>query len=317
MTHNIDGDGDDVWPWLGSTAIDAKLNDNRFDIAKLDGWLTIFEYMQTKGIAVYIILEDDSCWTGYDHARYYRELVARFGHLPALLFNLGEEYDEANNWSDVTFWAEALTAIDPYDHPIAVHGAHSSTNYVYETNLSFTSLQTSYSDGTEHNADVIDWINSCKNLNQRILVVNIDEGRPILKRKSWWSAYMGGGVWEAHVSKPYDRPMSTWEKTWHELGGARSFMETLPFWEMEPSNHLVVSGSAFCLAKEGECYALYLPSGGTVRVNLSAGTQYSYGWWNPANGIDGSFQDEGVVNGGGQEFVAPGSGDWVLRISAE
>jgi hypothetical protein len=109
--------------------------------------------------------------------------------------------------------------------------------------------------------------------------------------------------------------MSTWETGWRELGGARAFMETLPFWKMQPSNHLVVSGSAFCLAAAGDVYALYLPAGGTVTVNLSTGTRYAFGWWNPMNGADGSFQYEGEVDGGFREFAAPNSGDWALRIS--
>ncbi|KPJ69797.1 hypothetical protein AMJ44_02125, partial [candidate division WOR-1 bacterium DG_54_3] len=86
------------------------------------------------------------------------------------------------------------------------------------------------------------------------------------------------------------------------------------FWEMEPSNHLVVSGSAFCLAKPGEVYALYLPYGGAVTVNLAEGIAYNYSWWNSANDINGSFQNEGQVTGGNQQFSSPGSGDWALRI---
>jgi len=112
----------------------------------------------------------------------------------------------------------------------------------------------------------------------------------------------------------YDRPMSAWENVWTELGGTRAFMESLPFWEMEPNNDLVKSGTAFCLAKPGAVYALYLPQGGCVTVELTRGQAYDYAWWKAANGKDGRFQNAGSVGDGRQRFTAPGEGDWTLRV---
>ncbi len=50
---------------------------------------------------------------------YYRELVARFAHHLAVIWNLGEE----NNTSDADRKAIAryIRALDPYRHPITVH----------------------------------------------------------------------------------------------------------------------------------------------------------------------------------------------------
>jgi len=318
MTHNIDGDGRDVWPWLGDTEAEAKTNGGsgaRFDVEKLEEWRELFEYMQQKGVAVYLILEDDSAWSGYDHGRYYREMVARFGYLPGLLFNLGEEYTEGNSLADGLYYAQELKDIDPYDHPIAIHDINSvNDSYISAAQLDFTSIQTSSADPLLHNQLAIDWINRCKTLGRRVLLVGFDEPRPLMDRKGWWSGYLGGGVWEVHVASPYDRPMDVWETAWEELGGARVFMEALPFWQMEPSNSLVLSGTAFCLADVGEVYGLYLPFGGTVTVDLVEGLSYDYRWWNPANDKGGSFQDGGSVGGGQQQFTAPGSGDWALQI---
>jgi len=130
-----------------------------------------------------------------------------------------------------------------------------------------------------------------------------------------WEPRLAGGVWEIHVRQPYDRPLSAWQPAWTEIGGARAFMETLPFWEMEPNNTLVKSGRAFCLAKPGQAYALYLPIGGSVTIELAPRVTYEYAWWNPANGKDGSFQDGGRIDGGTRQFLAPGQGDWALRIA--
>lgn len=318
MTHNLDGDHKDVWPWLGKTAKEAMANggaDARFDVAKLGEWLDLFEYMQAQGVACYIVLEDDSAWTGYDYERYYRELIARFGHLPALLFNFCEEHNERHKLAEALQHMRELKDIDPYDHPRGIHNVNDpSSAYVDADHVDFTSIQTGGKDPLKHNDLAIEWIDLCQARQRRILMVNFDEPRPELDRKGWWSGYMGGGVWEAHTTKLYDRPMSAWEPAWTELGGTRRFMESLPFWEMQPSNALVLQGTAFCLAKPREAYALYLPSGGTVTVNLVEGVTYEYAWWNPANGRDGSFQNQGTINGGRQQFSAPGEGDWALRI---
>ena len=82
---------------------------------------------------------------------------------------------------------------------------------------------------------------------------------------------------------------------------------------MMPRNDLVKDRNAFCLAKIGEAYALYLPTGGSVTVSLSPKARYEMAWWNPANGRDGSFQGQAEIHGT-QRVTAPGTGDWALRI---
>jgi hypothetical protein len=91
-------------------------------------------------------------------------------------------------------------------------------------------------------------------------------------------------------------------------------MESLPFWEMESHDEVIKSGKAFCLAKPGEVYALYLPTGGSVTVSLPANGNFEVAWWDPANGQDGRFQNQTRVNGGARRFTPPADGDWALRI---
>lgn len=325
MTHNLGGDDKDVWPWLGKTpgeAISNGARDARFDVAKLDEWRELFEYMQAKGVVPYLVLEDDGAWKGYDRRRYYREIIARFGYLPGLLFNCGEEHNENYRlWQALEFMHQ-LQRIDPYDHPRGVHNVNQPNNdYVDAEHVAFTSIQTGspgsrrgLENALQHNRITIDWIHRCLARKRRILVVNFDEARPEEDRRCWWSVYLGGGVWESHVRQPYDRPLSAWEPAWTQLGGARAFMQSLPFWEMQPLNEVVKEGSAFCLAKPGRAYALYLPTGGSVAVDLASNVTYEAAWWNPANGKDGSFQEKTTVAGGLQHLTAPSDGDWALRI---
>lgn len=325
MTHNIGGDDKDVWPWLGDTARQAMANggaDARFDVAKLAQWRDLFEYMQTKGVVPYLVLEDDSAWKGYDHARYYREMIARFGDLPALLFNFNEEHNENYKLAEALEFMRVLEQIDPYDHPRGIHNVNTPNDqYIDAAQVDFTSIQTGAAGklsgldkALEHHKTTLDWIERCRQRGRRILVVNFDEGRPEQDRRAWWSAYLAGGVWEAHVLQPYDRPMSAWGPVWTQLGGTRAFMESLPFSEMESHDEVVKSGTAFCLAKPHEVYALYLPLGGIITVSLPADGNFEIGWWNPDNGRDGHFQNEMRVNGGLQRFAPPADGDWALRI---
>ncbi len=324
MTHNLDGDDSDVWPWVGDSTASAKVNGGRnarFDIKRLNEWYELFSHMQGTGVVPYLILEDDSAWKEYDHDRYFREMVARFGALPAVVFNLGEEHNENYSLPEGLALAKRFKQIDPYDHPLGIHNVNRANDeYVDAEELDFTSIQTGQPGrpsavkyAVEHNEIAVDWIKKCDSRGRRVLNVNFDEGRPELDRVAWWSAYLGGGVWEAHVLEPYDRPLSAWETTWKELGGTRAFMESLPFHEMQPRNDLVRSGQAFCLAHPGAVYALYLPQGGTISVELAAGS-YDCRWWDPAQGFVGDFQAAESVAGGVQTFSAPGSDDWALRI---
>ena len=325
MSHNLDGDDKDVWPWLGDTAQQAKANSRgevRFDVAKLAQWRNLFEYMQRKGMVVYLVLEDDSAWKGYDHARYYREIIARFGDLPALVFNLGEEHNENYPLPQGLALARQLADADPYDHPRGIHNVNAPNDaYIDAPQIDFPAIQTG-SPGTrhgvdnalEHNQIAIDWLRRCQSRGKRPLVINFDEARPEETRAGWWAAYLGGGVWEAHVLAPYDRPMSAWSNTWTELGGARAFMESVPFSQMQPHNELVTSGRAFCLAELAEAYALYLPKGGAVTIDLPSDTAFRVAWWKPTNGFRGKFSSRSRTDGGQQTFNAPSKGDWALRL---
>ena len=325
ITNNIDGDGKDVWPWLGQNAKEAKTNsgaNSRFDIARLEEWRDLFEYMQMKGMVVYLVLEDDNAWNGYDHTRYYREMVARFSYLPALIFNFNEEYNENYSKTDALKKMSLLKMTDPFDHPRGIHNINNpDDDYIRADQVDFTSIQTGTAgsrnapDPSEYNRLVTEWINRCRALSTRTLMIGIDEGRPEEDRKIWWSTYLSGGVWEAHVLEPYDRPMEAWDSVWTQLGGTRKFMESLPFWVMHPDSTVILNGKAFCLNHEDSVFALYLPDGGGVTLNLPGKNKYNVSWWNPENGFDGNFQNVSSVKGGKRKLIPPGKGDWAVRLT--
>jgi hypothetical protein len=128
LTLNIGGDGNDVWPFTDPD------DPSRFDVSKLAQWNRVFAHMQAKGIALHIVLQEteNELWldggdTGPQRQLYFNELIARFGHHPGLIWNLGEENGPAHWLPEGQTTAQRVAMIryleanDPYDHPIVLH----------------------------------------------------------------------------------------------------------------------------------------------------------------------------------------------------
>ncbi|MHC4435864.1 MAG: putative collagen-binding domain-containing protein [Planctomycetota bacterium] len=71
-----------------------------------------------------------------------------------------------------------------------------------------------------------------------------------------------------------------WDQTRYAL---EFFHDHLPFAEMAPDNALTTNPKAYCLAKPGEVYAIYLLEGGSANLNVAPGI-YSVQWYNPRVG---------------------------------
>ena len=138
LTMNIGGDGKNVHPWLPPINLNgAPENDNlHFDLMKLQQWGIVLEHAQRRGLMLHFVLSEgeernkrelDDGELGVERKLYYREIVARFAHLPALQWNLCEEYNLKFDLTPARIkdFAEYLRDVDPYNNPITVH--HSST----------------------------------------------------------------------------------------------------------------------------------------------------------------------------------------------
>ncbi|WP_185960187.1 DUF5060 domain-containing protein [Erythrobacter insulae] len=128
LVWNVEGDGKDVWPFIDPN------DQTRFDTSKLDQWERVFTHMQNQGIALHVVLQEtenellmDGGDTGRIRKLFIAELVARFGHHNALIWNLGEENGpvhwrpEGQNDAQRRAMIEWLTQVDPYNHPILLH----------------------------------------------------------------------------------------------------------------------------------------------------------------------------------------------------
>ena len=321
MLDNIDGDRKNIWPWVGETQAEAKLNHERFDVARLAEWEDNFEMIQERGLVLHIVFEDDSAWTGFNREMYYREMVARFGHFNGLYWNLAEEYNEVYSANQIKDHAQILSDLDAYDHPLTVHQQGSLSNwepFLGDPRFDLTSFQTS--SDPQHPA-AVDWFQRVEDSAKNIPVA-FDESTRLLTaaerdkfRHVAWSIYAGGANYEVYTrlgSSGY----AEYEQMFADIGRARKFLNGLEYWKMRPRNDLLTSGEGYVFTEVGETYLVYLPGGGSIALDISAvGNKFDASWFNPR---DGSVIEFGPVFGGEVEaFDAPETNDWVLLLSAD
>ncbi|HEY3369241.1 MAG TPA: DUF5060 domain-containing protein [Prolixibacteraceae bacterium] len=352
LTMNIQGDGKDVWPY-------ADHNERtRFDCSKLAQWDIVFNHMDRLGMMIHLVLQEtenecllDGGQTGVQRKVYLRELVARFGHHLAVTWNMGEENGPAD-WTPVgqtdqmrKDMANCLKAVNPYPNFVVVHTHSDNINQdrILNPLLGFESLdgpsmQIANIENT--NERVSHFINESVKT-RKTWVVNLDEigeawkgvmpdefdqQHDTVRHYALWGSLMagaGGAEWYFGYRYPHNdlmcedfRSRDGW---WKQTRLAHDFfINNLPFAKMTAANQLV-SPDAYCLAKPGEIYVVYLPTGGLSQITLPEG-QYSVKWFNPRTGgklVDGSVK---TITGGGNVSLgtlpqADGK-DWVVLVNS-
>lgn len=336
LTMNVNGDGDDVWPWTGPT---ERL---QYDVSKLAQWEIVFEHMTRRGILLHVITqetENDQLLNGgalgTERRLYYRELVARFGHHPALVWNLGEENTNTN--AQRQEFADWIRGLDPYDHPIVVHTFPGQQNNVWTPLLGLltfdgASIQTSLNQVHNLTKSWIDqsaaagrpwavFLDEIGPANVGVVPDSVDPEHNNVRQQGLWGNLIAGGAgceWYFGYGNPNnDLNCEDWRSRdilWDQTRYALEFFQQyLPFTEMQSADGLVTSGDATCLAKVGEVYAVYLESGGTS-LELTAGT-YTVDWYDPRNG--GALIPAGTVTGPGTVPLPASpnpSDDWVALV---
>jgi hypothetical protein len=342
LTYNIDGgDGKDTWMW---TSPDAR---DRYDCSKLEQWEIVFTHMDRLGIQLHVVTQETENdrklggGPGLNPIRnvYYRELVARFAHHLAVIWNQGEE----NNASDADRKeiSRYIRALDPYNHPITVHTHNNKAPDFYNGLLGDAFFEATSIQGAmeSYNRDAIALRERSARAGRKWAVfgdeqppshtgVMPDESDPdhdAPRAQALWGNLMGGGSgveWYFGYKYPHmDLNCEDWrsrERLWDQTRHALSFFrEHLPFWRMAPDNALADARDARVLAQPGRIYAVYLPAGGRTSLKLESGS-YRVRWFNPRTGgaLDGgsvrTVTGPGAVSLG--EAPADPDKDWAVLV---
>lgn len=301
LAMNVAGDGRDVWPWASAffdevaksknfsavenltNAIEANPEFNvddlaTFDVSKLAQWEVLFEHMQSKGVALHVVLQetendhllnggllgfvDEAELMSVERAVYYREMVARFGHHNAIMWMHGEENTNTTEHQRAFF--EEIAALDPYGHFTSLHtGVNARQDQQYlphlgDENLGGASIQTARFN--QAHRDVSRWIENSEESGHS-WVVMADEtsdaavgadmdarspGHNEARSEALWGSLMagaGGIEWySGNFSGAGDLEIEdfrTRENLYEQSQIAREFFENyLPFTEMKAADEL-------------------------------------------------------------------------------
>lgn len=365
LLMNVGGDGKDVWPWTGAiNGRGSPGNDNlHFDVLKLRQWNTVFTHAQRRGVMLHMVFNEaeeankrelDDGELGPERKLYYREMIARFAHHPALEWNLCEEYNLNFDYGPERMGAFAnyLRAVDPYDHPIAAHSAGDPVEelrFMYgDPRYDMVSVQ--LNQRPIHEVTEAIWRETEKagrpipvsldeftlDRDQKASHIPVDDADGHRREKLWPTYFSGGqiefileGLLKVDTFRTPER-----EKLWRYMAIARHFMEDeLPFWEMQPSDELVTGAGTVPLpigkgktqplgpqvfVKPGEIYAAYLPTAqpsGSLDLTRLAG-RATLRWFNPRTG---EFVGEPREVAGGAKIPigdapADPDHDWVVLV---
>jgi hypothetical protein len=305
--------------------------------------------MDSLGVAMHVVTQETENDQGLDGGQlgrhrklYYRELVARFAHHLAVQWNLGEENTNTSNQRQD--FATFIRGLDPYDHPIVCHTYPGKYDGVYRPLLGaaeFEGPSLQMGDMKATHAETIKWIDRSAE-GGRPWFVCLDEIGPAeqgakpdaddsnhddVRRWGLWGNLMAGGSgceWYfgykfAHNDLNCEDFRSRSELWRQSRLAAEFFREYLPFQDMRHADELLAGNKdAWCLAKPGEVYAVYMPKGGKLKLDVAEG-RYRVHWFNPQKGGKLQVGSVSEIAGPGRQSLgivagASKGGDWVVLI---
>jgi hypothetical protein len=345
LMMNAYGDGKKAFPWTGPD------NFYNYDVSKLDQWQIVFDHMMEKGIMPQFVLSEQENQSYFEHKEggtfansrkiFFREMVARFGYLNALTWNIGEE----SGWENDTTYGKAISSTQRKDFAkylqelvylddhLVVHNGPSDTDDIFSDLVgdqvySGISYQGNFENSFYGHERIAFWRKESMNKGQR-WVVSYDEpytnpempDLDIWRKNAVWASFLAGGAGvEFYIGAGSDLTIEDYRQYkdyWNTLSNAHLFFieNEVPFNEMVSSDHLVSNG--WCLAKPGHTYVIYLAEGGSTKLTLEEGN-YSIRWYDPQAG--GSLTEGSItkVSGSGTHTIgnppSHSQKDWAVLV---
>jgi hypothetical protein len=272
-----------------------------------------------------------------DERRFIRHAIARFGAFSNITWDLGDDLDgyRDDRWTRTT--GNLLKEWDPYRHLATSHPMDNVHQDRAADWFDFTSFQ-EWS-RTQHAfmlAKRQEQATQGRIIPQTNEEYGYEDHYPLWApgpgtesadtlRRTAWDIVMAGGYQTTGESAR--RGTNVWPDTgggWMNgrgddtmtmlegYGHMVDFFTSFDWWKTEPHDELVESGK-YCLAEPGHTYAVYLPHGGKVTVQLEPGT-YEAAWWNPRTG-EKTVLPKVIASGTSWPSpLSPGDGDWALLL---
>ena len=354
LTFNVEGDDQNVFPYTSYTERE------RFDISRLAQWEIVFEHATSKGLFLHFKTQEsenetllDNGETGRQRKLYYRELIARFGHHPALNWNLGEENGEwKKHHNKVKFQTTkqriAMGAYfeesDPYDHPVVIHnGQWPNDLYGKDIPIDGASLQTANPTFANVHKATLNILTASKNKGKAWIVACDEPGdaqhslvpdkedptHDNARMNALWGNLLAGGwgleFYFGYKHEHSDLTCQNWrsrDKFWDQCAHALRFFksEDLPYVEMTCLDDLLTGAPGFCLAKPQDTYLLLIKNS-AKNAQLNLGDKegvYTVNWFDPRNGGGLRSGSVKLISGkGNQPLGTPPSNDekdWVALV---
>ena len=354
LTFNIEGDDRNVFPYTNYT------EKARLDISRLAQWEIVFEHAASKGLFLHFKTQEteNETWhdngdTGPERRLYYRELIARFGHHPALNWNLGEENGRwGKNHKKEKFqstkqrlaMARFFEKNDPYRHPVVIHnGQWPDDLYGNASPLVGASLQTNTPTFKNVHKSTLNilrgsakagkpWMVACDepgDATHGLIPDDEDPTRFHARTNALWGNLLAGG-WGVEWYFGYAHPHSdltcqdyrTRDNMWNQSAHALRFFRDhdLPVEDMESANNLLSGTAGFCLAKPGHVYAILVidPSESASLDIERHNADYTVRWFNPRTGTGLKKGSVESLGGNGLQRLglppADSDKDWVALV---
>ncbi len=352
MMNTVNGDGCDAHPW---SSYNRNGRVKSFDVSKLDQWERVLSHMTERGLLIHVMTqetENDGLLNnrnlGLERKLYYRELISRFGHHPALQWNLGEENNSST--AQLKEYSAFFKDLDPYQHPVFVHPKPRKNDreskyapLLGDENFDGPTIQTSnINNSSDMYNEIRNWIDRSTQAGNAWVVTLTEAsggGAPFpFKSVSsdqrvywmWASAMSGGGGFEWYLKgqnqgHAYDLAVEDlrefdeyWEQSGHLVRFFREIVQrdnNINLENLRVDNNAVAGSNDWVLAKPGSAYIVFLREGGNATLNLAGNGNYEAVWFNPRSGatING-----GIVSANGNLGNPPSeaSQDWAIILTA-
>ena len=355
LTNNILGDGRDAYPYVNDS------NFEEFDVSKMAQWDILFGHMMEKGVLPEFVLTENENQSIYENAEsvlggfadsrklYYREMVARYSYLNAVVWNIGEEI-AWNTGGGVRTplttqqqkdFAEYLKSLLPVDNQlISIHNGPSTDDSIYngllgDPSYNSISYQGNYQTSTYGHDRILNWINASSSAGQKWVVRYTEPyssgSSPSVsswRQNSLWASLIAGAAgvqyYDGGGSDLSVQNYSVNDGFWSAMNVANEFFinNDIPFQDMSSADGDISTG--WMMSDPEKAYVAYLSNGNsnpTVDFG-SSGNTFTLKWYDPRNG--GSLQNGSITsitsNGSPQNIGLPPNSttsDWVLYAYAD